>query len=354
MSESEFDQLAAKVLSAEASAEEAAQCKAALAGHPAWRQRFEDLRQARALVVQLGWTQKAQAAPCTPIPEERLRHLQETVHRVFHAKSAPMPQYLDFFSELRGWFKNTSDGFRPLRLAAVSFAVVMLVGTLVFLTHQHRQSQLAQTPAPDSLASAEVTKHLALPVVQFLAFYLPPTPERSSATIRLYTPVGSTRHLRPLIFWKGESGKTYDLMITDVYSPGAAPLRVTGLVPPVDFSSVPEWKGKRLKPGTLYRLELRERGNPLAASTSTFLTLDDATDATTASTPAEKLADARQVLASGKSGAAEALADLLTLLPESANADLALRLKVIAFSRLGFREEYDIAANQLKQSVKVQ
>ena len=59
---------------------------------------------------------------------------------------------------------------------------------------------------------------------------------RSSQSIPLYSPLGSTANLTPLILWKSEQGKTYNIAITDEFDQTAKPLRLSGVVSPVDFA----------------------------------------------------------------------------------------------------------------------
>src|SRR5439155_20256458 len=76
---------------------------------------------------------------------------------------------------------------------------------------------------------------------------------RSGQSIPLYSPLGSTANATPLILWKSEPGKIYDITITDEFDSKATPLRLSGVVAPVDFAKVDAWKGRALAKDGLYR-----------------------------------------------------------------------------------------------------
>jgi len=183
------------------------------------------------------------------------------------------------------------------------------------------------------------------PAKQLLASALLVT-TRSGQSIPLYSPLGSTADLTPLILWRSERDKTYDIAITDEFDPKTKPLRLIGTVSPVDFPKVEAWKGRTLAKDGLYRIKLSETGKPLSASENTFRTLKDA-EASIPSARADKLLNAYRILAAEPSRIGDALAELLTLPPASAESELAMRLKLFAFGQEGYKEDFDAVAAKL-------
>jgi hypothetical protein len=174
--------------------------------------------------------------------------------------------------------------------------------------------------------------------------------KREARSIRLSSPSGSTRNLTPPILWKNEPGKIYNLTIIDELNATTKPWRVSGVTPPIDFSTVPEWKDRALSRDGLYRIRLSETDNPLSTSESTFRTLADAAafSVSPASAPLDKIERAWQALVSDTPCLGDAAAELLTLPPSVANSELPLRLKLVAFGQLGLKEDYDATAAKLR------
>jgi len=172
------------------------------------------------------------------------------------------------------------------------------------------------------------------------------TTTRSSQIIPLYSPLGSTSNFKPLILWKSEPGKTYDITIADEFDSKATPLRLSGVVPPIEFAKVEAWQGRMLAKDGLYRITLSETGNLLSACEYTFRTLKNE-EATISISPAEKLLSAYRILSTEPSRVGDALAELLTLPPAFAESALANRLKLYVFGKAGYREDFDAVAAQL-------
>ena len=163
---------------------------------------------------------------------------------------------------------------------------------------------------------------------------------RDSQGIPIYSPNGATASREPLVFWKGEPGRRYDLLITDEYNPATPPWSLSKAEPPIDFGLVEQWKNRPLAEDGLYRLRVTESGNRLNVGEYTFRTLK-AAGSSVQPTPAARLAEAFALLASNSARVGDALANLLTLPPELADSELALRLKALAFARLGFRSDFE-------------
>ena len=163
---------------------------------------------------------------------------------------------------------------------------------------------------------------------------------RSVQGIALYSPAGSTASLTPLILWKAEPGKTYDLRITDEFDAATPPWRLNAVTSPVDFAKVAAWNGRTLTRDGLYRLRISETGRALTACEYTFQTvkkdLDLPPDGTT-----NPLHEALRILTDTPSRVGDALAILLTMPPDIAASELALRLKLRAFGQLSFQADYD-------------
>ena len=206
---------------------------------------------------------------------------------------------------------------------------------------QSSSSQDASAKETDALRIA-----LFRPIEPSLASALLVT-TRSGQSIPLYSPLGSTANPTPLILWKSEPGKNYDITITDEFDPKATPLRLSGVVPPVDFAKVEAWKGRTLAKDGLYRLVLSETGKPLSACEYTFRTLK-AWASPSSTAPAEKLSRAYRILKAEPSRMGDALAELMTLPPASAESDLALRLKLFAFGQQGYKDDFEAVAESIR------
>jgi hypothetical protein len=168
---------------------------------------------------------------------------------------------------------------------------------------------------------------------------------RSSQSIPVYSPVGFTASLTPLILWKIEPGKSYDLAIMDEFASTASPLRRAGVVSPLQFTNA--WPGRTLAKDGLYRLRIAETGQPLTTTELTFRTLAQPGE-TLPSEPAEKLLAAYQMLTASPSRLGDALAALLSLPPESSDSEFALRLKLFAFGQLGYQDDFEAVVARLE------
>src|SRR5439155_17479906 len=124
-------------------------------------------------------------------------------------------------------------------------------------------------------------------------------------------------------------------------------LRLSGVVPPVEFARVEAWQGRTLATYGLYRITLSETGKPLSVCEYTFRTLKDA-DASIVTAPGQKLLHAYRILSTEPSRVGDALAELFTLPPAFAESKLALRLKLYAFGQVGYREEFESVARQIR------
>lgn len=171
---------------------------------------------------------------------------------------------------------------------------------------------------------------------------------RSVQTIVIYSPAGVTASLTPLILWKSEPGKTYDVTILDEFNPATPAWRLTNATPPVVFSVIDAWRNRQLAVQGLYRVRVSESGRPLTASELTFRTAM-ADSFQFPDTPSAALQNAFRIL-SGESGrVGDALALLLTLPPDLSSSELAIRLKLMAFSQLNYQAEWDETAAALRR-----
>jgi hypothetical protein len=169
---------------------------------------------------------------------------------------------------------------------------------------------------------------------------------RSVRSIPLYSPNGATASLTPLILWKAEPGKTYDLRITDEFDSATPPWTLSAATPPVEFATVEAWKGRTLAKDGLYRLRISEAGRPLTACEYTFQTVKDQLDVPP-HPGANPLQEALRILTTMPSRAGDALAILLTLPPELSGSELALRLKSFLFGQFGYADDFSAATVRL-------
>jgi hypothetical protein len=168
---------------------------------------------------------------------------------------------------------------------------------------------------------------------------------RSSQSIRVYSPMGVTASLTPVILWSHEPGKTYDLSLTDQLRPEVPALRRSKALSPVEFAKA--WPRGILDKDGLYRLWIAETGQPLTATEVTFRT---STDANGTITPTADVLAAYRSLTADPPCVGDALADLFLLPPESAKSQLALRLKLFALGQLGYDQEFHAVLGQLQSS----
>ncbi|HOW67322.1 MAG TPA: hypothetical protein P5186_27510 [Candidatus Paceibacterota bacterium] len=199
-------------------------------------------------------------------------------------------------------------------------------------------------PPPPVIQTLFLAKNEALNAAQL-------STTRGGGTIPVYAPRQATASRAPTFLWKCELGKTYDLFLADELEPGRAPLRLTLAISPVDFNQVPEWKDQILAPGGLYRLIIRETGQPLSAVEHTFTVLPAGDPVDPTNSPEEKLTQAFRFLTREPVCTGDALSLLLSLPPDYGRTELALRLKLLAFGSLGLADEFHETIAQLKATV---
>ncbi len=407
MTNEEFDILTSKALAGEAAADETARLDSLLAKDPVRRAEFDELRTAWTALREYGPLIRSLEPPPVPFPEYRLRELQGAVQKHFPAKSRQQPDDGSFFqllwaglnAHLRlavavvatvlvcGLFflvRNRGDSEtlayliadqgrpeivrhgNPLAFAAAvplqrgdqikladddAVHVLTPAGSLPLKGPQRLPAEKLNALVESGRASSPRLATQSVAPVQMALFgslkKLLGTPLlaviRDAQGIALYSPRDATLSLKPLILWKAEPGKTYDVTITDEFDQTRQSWQLRGAVPPADFGKIEAWKGRPLAKDGLYRIVIRETGNPLSACEYTFRTLKDA-NGTLATTPAEKITRAYQLLTAESPCPGDSLAELLTLPPEFADSVLALRLKLALFGQLGLQEAYDATA----------
>ena len=170
---------------------------------------------------------------------------------------------------------------------------------------------------------------------------------RDAKAIPLYCPREATSSLEPVILWKAEPGKTYDLTITDELDRTTQPWQLRGAVSPLQFGKT--WTNRPLARDHLYRLTLREAGNPLSASEYTFRTLTEAEE-TGPGSPSFGIARAYAVLTASTSCPGDALAELLSLPPPQGDSEFVLRMKLLLFGQLALADDYQRVAATLTKT----
>ena len=165
--------------------------------------------------------------------------------------------------------------------------------------------------------------------------------------IPLYSPVGVTADLLPVIRWRSELGAKYDVTITDEFD-GESILHLVGVTSPVRLSELRSLGGKALSKGGLYKILIVQSNLPITASENTFRTLERPSSQPVAA-PAERLLRAWRLSRSDPSRTGDILEDLLELPPDWGNSSLALRLKLLCFGQLGYKPEFDSIADRLRE-----
>ena len=178
-------------------------------------------------------------------------------------------------------------------------------------------------------------------------------PLRSATHFPIYSPQGYTRGFPLVVVWKAEAGKKYDLQIRYTLGTAQPALKLEGVVPPIDFSLVPEWKDKEFVPDGLYKISISESENPSQASEGYFQAAKDLMRVgREEKSPSEKIERARQSLSEKSPRWGDALAELLTLPEEYAQSELVLRFKLYIFGKLGLEEEFGLIKKQLQDAEK--
>lgn len=352
MADDRFEALAMKVLTGEASREEASELAIWLERDAQRRDQFQELELARDVLREFGPLVRAMDAPHTPVPSHRLGPLLGAV-RANRAE----PEALSLLEWLCQWLN--SHGWLTAAVATAVVVGLFVVAQIVRTPPRAgTPATVAGGPKAGSLKSAaEVDRLLGLPLPQFLATIPGPVPAartRSAEHTFVYSPVGFTLSLQPTIHWRAEPGRRYDVTIKAVSSVGSAPWQTNGVVPPLDFSTMDGWKDRPLQRGAHYELTIRESGRAVSLFDLEQQTFQVATNAAVArdGTALARLERARQSLLTEPVCAGDALGELATLPPEIANTESALRLKAIALGSLAFQEEYTNTIAQLSRLIR--
>lgn len=399
--EHEFEILVAAVLANEASPSDQARLQDLLRQDPARRQEFDALAATARLLGRAGTLLGVGDAPPAPIAEPRMRALLDAARAAGSAAERPSSRPLWLVAaclaalavvtglvlSLRGPGPPPAPGTPPfaylltprgqleiwrsgkvfpagavaslqpedqVRLLEGAQATLILSNGVTTITGPLRLE--ARDLAARDLAAASngpavlpldrlIREALFQPVGELPGSGLLVT-LRGTHFIPLYSPAGVTASLTPAFFWKAETGKTYELVLTDEFNPNTPAWRLDAAVPPVQFDQVPAWAGRALARDGLYRLRLAETGRPLTACEFTFRTTSAAGEPRSSS-PAGRLSDAFRLLSASPGRVGDALAELLSLPPELERSELSLRLKLVAFGRLGYGADFDAVSTQL-------
>jgi hypothetical protein len=206
----------------------------------------------------------------------------------------------------------------------------------VRLARQDWESRIA--PAANDASFRMLRLALFSPLPEFLKQDLLTT-TRGGGSIPLYSPLNATTERTPRILWSAEPNVTYDLQITDELNPQVPSWRVTAVASPADLAKLDLWKERPLLAEGLYRLRLTKTGQPLTASDYTFRVLSNGAT-TPARTDDEKVAKALNILVHAPACLGDALAELLTLSPESKQSELVSRLQLLILGKAGYVEEF--------------
>jgi hypothetical protein len=350
-------ELIVRVLSGEATAEEQLRLDAVLRSDPTLLVEYEDFRALWTSLRELRPLIDAAETRSEQIPSTRLAQLRRIVS---DARSGPRGSSEiklsakpagGILGQLKLWVAAHPLA-AALRAGTALAAVALAVSSLVLRINQAptrvaEKTDAVRSAAPVSRDHGPAALQIALsrPAGELARASLLRS-MRGEAAIHLYSPIGATRQSRPVIDWKGEPEKQYDLWIKDEFDPNATPLHVSGVVPPVHFGQLVTRPDQHLINDRLYRVRLTEIGQPLSASEYTVRTLaqlDEAlpTDATA------KLSDATRILREEPSRLGDAFAELSSLPQPVANSALALRLKLFVFGQLGYQEEFEATVKQL-------
>lgn len=378
MTPEQFDDLAAKVLSRDASSAEQAELEAALAADAELRRQFDELLEARAFLRGVGEMVKAREFFPAKVPEKRLEELAGMVRGQMGPPPRGLLEKIKAFLDKLGALilpgsrtivevGNALSVDREPTLSVKSVWAIVVgaaaVGAIALIVITLRRPSVeivrkSPGPKPNSVSTAEVvvattkvqnasklTTDLAQPQGQFLATsHL--VSFMDAQPIAVYSPRNATKSLKPVILWRAEPGKKYAVRIEEITQTPAKPFQITDVTSPLDFASVSSWNRRELKNDAFYQLTIQEIGTGQTV-VHTFQVLSDAAGSHP-QTPAEAIDQAKLLLSGDTPCTGDALAALLALSPTDLT-EQALRLKVIAFGRLGLNQEYQQAVADLNQ-----
>jgi hypothetical protein len=342
MNRDEFDLLAAKALSDEASPEELSRLHAALMKDPALQAEYADLEQIWKLARSSSHRFEELGSETAAIPAARLAELRAVVQNKFPVRERASR------SKLTWWDTFCWPLLRsPLRLALGVIAVCAVVAGLSWnWSDRERTAQKASVSIParrdGALQYALTTNPDQIDPARLLVV------TRSVSSIPLYSPIPATTNLSPAIIWKSEPGKTYEVLISDELDPRVEPWRAGAVASPLHFASVESWRGRPLPAGGIYRIRISESGAPLNSSEYTFRTIGAGVGSIPAES-ADRVQFARTIVESNPELLGDALAILLTLPPELADSLRALRLKLFLYGQLGYRSEFQEVLERLQK-----
>lgn len=170
---------------------------------------------------------------------------------------------------------------------------------------------------------------------------------RGGDPIHIYSPIGATKSLVPTFVWAADPGLSYEITVQDELDSSQRPWALTAIRPPVEFAQLTNGPAAELSPDGLYRVSIVASDTPLSRCTATFRTLKDA-DRARPPTGSASLILAAEMLAADKGQTGDALGQLLNLPAPWATSELALRLKLLAFGRAGFRDEFELTLRQIQ------
>jgi|SRR6185503_15216024 hypothetical protein len=318
MTEDEFDELAAKCLMGEASPAEQAQLERLLDSSPARKEEFGELKSLsnsfRSIAPDPGRAEVAVPA----FPKDRLPDLQAAVRRGISGSPSRI---------LKLWL--------PMAAVIVALGVVAL--------------SILPRPGPmDDRQAVQFALNRSLKRVDQADLFVT---MRSGPSIALYSPAQTTANQAPPILWRAEPGKTYDVLIRDQLNEKSPQWEARGVVPPLLFTNfAPK---PVLKPGGLYKLRIVENVAGAIGSEYDLATRPDARIVAPAASSAEKIERARAALMNPSApGFGDALGELLTLPSGDSRGELALRMKLVSYARLGLRVEYDQTKAELQRQLR--
>jgi hypothetical protein len=415
MNEDQFNELALKLLSGEATPQEVAQLQQALQASPQLAGQFQELKGIWGLARKVAPLARALDLPASKVPDQIHAQLSEEIKSRFERSSHEVRHSSDWLAPLRWQWAHPV--FRRCVIAVI-FAVMVLAGfglfrvlrypvvsgpaaePSAFLVVEKGQPRLSRLGAGHSVVSptalrasdklqvpqgcrvsilsrvgrvqvsgpdafeigAFVANHSSKNAIEtaepsrdklFAAMVTPNAGRAASEllsvtrdhrTIVLYAPLDSTAELAPVIRWKADPGKKYDLEIWDEFGTRSKLVSLSGVTSPVDLARS---QGKGLAQQGLYRLILQEQGVPFSASEYSFRTLDESPSIPAERSAPEQLLQAYELLAAEPARTGDALQTLLSLPSEWANSEFSLRLQLYIFGTKGYQEDFNAVAARL-------
>lgn len=392
MTAPEFEALAVKVLTGEASPEEMAELRACCAGDSRRRMEFDHLKKNHELLRSHAPLAEAMQAR-GEVPPERMREFQEMLAA---GEANPPPRRpvrrivmaaLALAAAIAGVLMlrspRSQDGAfvgylvveagavgieRAGRSLAITTTAALLPGdelkpaadargVLIFpdgSTRPMLAGAVARGAGSIAIAGLDrLSRILTQPALETLAGLVPNATTRGAAGAVVFSPLGHTRFLDPPVIWRSNAGSSWTVRINDSLAPTAAWTAERAISPLAWKDLAHPSAAAMLRADRVYTLSLTPTGGTLVSAQLSFATTADAAPRRAPANTSESFVAALRALQSSPTCPGDALAELMSLPAAYAESELALRLRFAVFAQLGYTEDYEQTLELLKRRARV-